>query len=146
MASGGVYRAKGARSQFGGANLDHDQISIDMNVDDIPSVGFEDVQPTDGETYDDGAMGIVGHTLSGGGYWDAFLNPHGNPPGFRAGLYIGPNFIFLNKVVSAVNANAVRWYGYALVRVLGGRSTAQIRGRWDFSFNVKSCGLVVYPG
>lgn len=160
MANFNVYRGIGVRGLFNGGALDHDQISIDMQTDDIPSVGFEDVA-VDGYTYDDGAMGVVGHSLSGSGYWDAALNPHNSAPGFRPANFINNCFVFLNKGVGVIgnngfypgiatgavppNLNIARFYGYPVVRCLQGRTTAQIRGRVDFNYTVKSCGIIIYP-
>ena len=133
MANVNVYRGYGVRTSFGGSFCDFDQISIDMQVDDIPAVGFEDVA-SDGFTYDDGAMGIIGHTLAGGGYWDAALNPHANSPNFRPGLYLQNSQVFLAKPSGPYgstppNLPPVRFYQYPTVRCLGGRTSAQIRGR-----------------
>jgi hypothetical protein len=160
MAGANVYRGIGVRALFNGAALDHEQVSIDMQADDIPAVGFEDVAP-DGATYDDGAMGVIGHSISGSGYWDASLNPHNAAPGFRPGYYIQNCFIYLNKGISTAgsssfyagtptgfiypNLNLARFYYYAVVRCLQGRTTAQVRGRVDFNYTVKNCGMVVYP-
>jgi hypothetical protein len=153
MASFNVYRGIGVRALMAGAALDHDQISVDMQVDDIPAVGFEDTA-TDGFTYDDGAMGVVGHTLSGSGYWDAALNPHNAVPGLRPCLYIQNCAFYLNKPSPTAgggpngvypNLNSPRFYGYPVLRCLQGRTTAQLRGRVDFSYTAKSCGLILYP-
>ena len=160
MANTNVYRGIGVRAAFNGAALDHEQVSIDMQTDDIPSVGFEDVA-ADGATYDDGAMGVIGHSLSGSGYWDAALNPHNAAPGFRPGYFINNAFIFLNKGVGVTgssgfypgiatglvypNLNPARFYYYAVIRCLQGRTTAQIRGRVDFNYTAKSCGIIIYP-
>ena len=133
-----LYRGVDMRAQFAGARTNLDTVSIDMVTDDIPAIGFEDVSPIDGFTYDDGAMGVVGHTIVGKGYWNAQQNPHGSPPSFNPGFYVISAQIFVSKVAN-------RFYNYAAHRVLGGRMDGQMRGRVDFSFTNKSCGQIVYP-
>lgn len=142
MARTNIVRGIEGRVTFGATNIHAEQYRLTAVTDDIPAISFEDsgTDPISGRqvVYDDGDTGVLYHTLSFSGYWNASQNPHGNPPNLRVGLLTAAMSLYVNKTTATA-------YTCPQTRVLQTETSTQLRGRVDLSVVVKTNGPVTYP-
>lgn len=137
MATADIIRGFNGRVKQNGANVNAERFRLSGTADDIPAMGFEDVDP-DGNLYDAGVPGVIGAALQVSGYWSSINNPHADPPSIRTGVQVPNIFLYVNKVTN-------RFFAMPSIRILGCDVASEIKGRVDLSYNAKTNGKITYP-
>lgn len=138
MPASGVLRGVDGRVTINSTNVNAEEYEHADQADDIPAIGFEDVDAPTGITFDDGATGVVGANVSFKGYWDLNLNPHTDPPKIKVGQRLTGCKLYLQK-------GGTKCFTYSILRLLSTRVGAQLRGRVDLQVQSKTGGPFTWP-
>jgi hypothetical protein len=137
MPHSGVVKGYDGRVDLNGTYLNTDRYRWAWAADDIPGIGFEDID-FDGNLYDDGTTGVISSTLSTSGYWNLEQIPSADPPSIRNGSLINNVQVWISKT----NNFKIFLTG---IRILGGEIGAELRSRVEMSFTARSNGKISWP-
>jgi len=140
-----VYQraAKSSAIEVDGSKLAFANWQASISAIDLDTTNFQSYDATNGMSYEEGILGVIGCAGNFGGDWDAHDNPIDftglvTPPGLypRDDL---PDVFFYTSVVDNV------FFEFPYMRIRESQTGAQIKALVTFSCSYKNQGIFDFP-